>query len=577
VGRGSLSGVFSHRSAVELAAVDLGDATITTSYLRDGAAACRRTLAKDNQACLADYPDPRALAGMDLIVLDNVPATALSWEQRRQLREFVRSGGSLLVLGGWYALSKGSYEGSFIEEALPVRVRQSNYLRRLRPEQGVIQPTAGFAGIMGIESPGFPAAASVEWVNHVQVRPGARVLLTAGEHPLLVAGGFGQGRVMVWTGSYSGEPASPYWQSGGWQALLTQALTHLCAGSEAKSPADPEALARVERLKARYVDAALDSLFDQPVGGEDQRAVLPELLAILSLSRSEDALFVARYLLEQPTAVSPEDYGQLVSAIGPLIEGNADWAALGASHLKNPPLMLEDLVGRIFAAGAAQASYGQIEALGVRDPRVRLQAIAATRDPAALPDLRAMLNEIGQQEAHWRELAHSGQATPQSVGDLYRTHLLRPFVAQAMLRCGQRDEATLRALCEGSLALPYYAWRQRWVREQRAGAVATLEQSGVAGSRLADARAALKHADAAIEQLDAACAQLPRLLHADVVGTDATALQIAARAIASTDCRRSLPIALGFLKSVPRKHFSAMSTLEQAALPEVGRYFDRLQ
>lgn len=73
----------------------------------------------------ASLPDrPADLGGYDAIVLADVPATALSDPQQQALQEFVRSSGrGLLVTGGMQSFGKGGYEGSALEEALPVRVK----------------------------------------------------------------------------------------------------------------------------------------------------------------------------------------------------------------------------------------------------------------------------------------------------------------------------------------------------------------------------------------------------------------------------------------------------------------------
>jgi Mg-chelatase subunit ChlD len=64
------------------------------------------------------------LAAFDAIVLADVPATALSYEKQKALQEYVRSSGKgLIVTGGGQSFGKGGYEGSTLEEALPVRVK----------------------------------------------------------------------------------------------------------------------------------------------------------------------------------------------------------------------------------------------------------------------------------------------------------------------------------------------------------------------------------------------------------------------------------------------------------------------
>lgn len=62
-----------------------------------------------------------ALAGYDAVVLDDVPAAALSRGQMEALRGYVRDlGGGLVVIGGPQSYGAGGYAGTPLEEVLPV-------------------------------------------------------------------------------------------------------------------------------------------------------------------------------------------------------------------------------------------------------------------------------------------------------------------------------------------------------------------------------------------------------------------------------------------------------------------------
>jgi len=68
-------------------------------------------------------------AGVDLIVLSDVPVTALSTDSVGRLGVYVREGGGLLVLGGPNAFMPGGYAGSELERLLPV-----HSIRKDRPQ-----------------------------------------------------------------------------------------------------------------------------------------------------------------------------------------------------------------------------------------------------------------------------------------------------------------------------------------------------------------------------------------------------------------------------------------------------------
>lgn len=76
---------------------------------------------------------PRARAGFDpydLVLLANVPAAALAPESMAGLRDYVRSGGGLVVVGGDQSLTPGAYRGTVLEEILPVECEARRKRRR---------------------------------------------------------------------------------------------------------------------------------------------------------------------------------------------------------------------------------------------------------------------------------------------------------------------------------------------------------------------------------------------------------------------------------------------------------------
>jgi uncharacterized membrane protein len=63
------------------------------------------------------------LRRFDAIILQDVPATALTLDQQSALREYVRSlGHGLLAIGGTNSYSLGGYKGTPLEEVLPVKM-----------------------------------------------------------------------------------------------------------------------------------------------------------------------------------------------------------------------------------------------------------------------------------------------------------------------------------------------------------------------------------------------------------------------------------------------------------------------
>lgn len=63
-------------------------------------------------------------SGYSALILDNIPATMLTLNQMRAIQSFVRdAGGGLLTIGGSDSFGMGSYDGTPLEETLPVDSR----------------------------------------------------------------------------------------------------------------------------------------------------------------------------------------------------------------------------------------------------------------------------------------------------------------------------------------------------------------------------------------------------------------------------------------------------------------------
>ncbi|NLY89334.1 MAG: VWA domain-containing protein [Firmicutes bacterium] len=77
---------------------------------------------------------PGELASYAAVVLENIPAYALTKEYQDDLGDYVAGGGGLLVTGGEKALGRGEYYASRLEELLPVRTdtRQRLLFDRLK-------------------------------------------------------------------------------------------------------------------------------------------------------------------------------------------------------------------------------------------------------------------------------------------------------------------------------------------------------------------------------------------------------------------------------------------------------------
>lgn len=159
-----------------------------------------------------------ALDSYDVIVLSDIGSNSLllppeTWLQGQTkpnrlqvLADWVRSGGGLLMAGGYLSFSgfeaKAKFHGTPVEEVLPVTIAVHD--DRVECPQGA-QPRV-VAGVHEITS-GVPG----EWpallgYNRVELSPGADLIATVDGDVLIAAQEFGDGRAAVWTSDIG-----PHW------------------------------------------------------------------------------------------------------------------------------------------------------------------------------------------------------------------------------------------------------------------------------------------------------------------------------------------------------------------------------
>ncbi|MDP7130831.1 MAG: hypothetical protein QF437_10090, partial [Planctomycetota bacterium] len=62
------------------------------------------------------------MSAFDLLVLTNVAARSFNDEQTGMIENYVKQGGGLLLLGGYWTLDKGAMRGTTFEKILPVKI-----------------------------------------------------------------------------------------------------------------------------------------------------------------------------------------------------------------------------------------------------------------------------------------------------------------------------------------------------------------------------------------------------------------------------------------------------------------------
>ena len=192
----------------------------------------RRILLGTSAAVAA--PAAKDLGGFDVVVLGDMPASALPADVTARLVERLRAGDlSLLVLGGSHAFGAGGWAETPLADVLPFAIRKTD------PDiKGPIRFTPTAAGlahfILGLEGPSrgtsafaaMPLLAGASGVG--AVNPAARVLAeSATGQPLLAVREFGKGRLAAltvdttWTWVLSeGDPQGPEHHRRFWRQLI---------------------------------------------------------------------------------------------------------------------------------------------------------------------------------------------------------------------------------------------------------------------------------------------------------------------------------------------------------------------
>ncbi len=161
---------------------------------------------------------PSELLQYDLVILSNVPAEALTDVGQAFLKLYVEHGGSLLILGGNAAYGAGSYGEGDLSSLLPVEV--GGFFDRVEIKGGcALAPSGTLGESLFARWPRGGNAPRVYWMHQIAgLRPGAQVVMKAGDRPAIVTNQVGEGRVAAVLLTPWGVPAEG--QIGFWEYRL---------------------------------------------------------------------------------------------------------------------------------------------------------------------------------------------------------------------------------------------------------------------------------------------------------------------------------------------------------------------
>ena len=183
---------------------------------------CATVQVGENAAALTGYPKTyEELCAYDVVVLVNADASWLGFPGRAALRDFVKAGGGLLVLGGNYSLGQGGFASTFLSDLLPVSVAPARDVQPVSPPLALRPAPSGLARALPASLWKVPPV--LYWRHRVALKPEAQTHLLAGSESVLVTGAYGRGRVAVFSGTVLGQPAGkeqPFWSWAGWPPLM---------------------------------------------------------------------------------------------------------------------------------------------------------------------------------------------------------------------------------------------------------------------------------------------------------------------------------------------------------------------
>ncbi|MCL5098013.1 MAG: glutamine amidotransferase [Candidatus Omnitrophica bacterium] len=172
------------------------------------------------------------------------------------LAQAIKQGVGFIHTGGEGSFHGGAGHGSLIDarplsEALPVELSDRNdavygWFANLKDIQLETSPAKGWADQL--------KAAGLSGFNEVEVKPGAQLIMTVSGRPLLVAGRYGQGRTVAFTGFTPAQATLPPAYEGLFRRMLLEAGGEKCRSALARliaqyQPSFESALPLFQNLK----------------------------------------------------------------------------------------------------------------------------------------------------------------------------------------------------------------------------------------------------------------------------------------------------------------------------------------
>ncbi len=198
------------------------------------------TIVPENELSLIHFPAremfTREIYNFDLLIYDNFsyrrffPRVYLE-----HIKDFVSEGGGFIMTGGEDSFRRGGYEGTPVEEILPVEFSPDDSRWVVeefspRPASGLSHPLVNLARDEEVSARIWEDMPELEGYDpSLRPRPGSTVLLEGpGRVPVLSVMNYGRGRVMAfnanstwrWCLGLAGQDRSPFYYNEFWQGVV---------------------------------------------------------------------------------------------------------------------------------------------------------------------------------------------------------------------------------------------------------------------------------------------------------------------------------------------------------------------
>lgn len=136
---------------------------------------------------------------------------------QKDIMKTIHSGSKLVIFGGLFTLGKGEYQGTALERILPVELKGVWQVKSSNTPLSIKVVNPEFKKINWSKKP------CVYHYHDLKPTKDAKILLKAGDKPLLVSRKFGKGEVIVFLGTVCGPPSENppiFWKWKDWPKLV---------------------------------------------------------------------------------------------------------------------------------------------------------------------------------------------------------------------------------------------------------------------------------------------------------------------------------------------------------------------